>query len=249
MENLPFDERKVIVKRAALELYPNAVVNLGFGMPFGVGQIAEESGVADQITLSIEQGSLGGIPAGGLDSGAMYYPTAILDQPYQFDSYQGSGIDIAFLSHAQVDQHGNVNVSKFGNRIPGCGGFIDISQNAKKVVFCGTFSVKPKLEIQDGTLKILKEGTTEKFVNLVEQITFSGRYASETRQEVLFITERAVFQLIDGNIVLKETAPGIDIENDILGAMEFKPLIQQVSKMDKKVFTNLPINLPQFTST
>ncbi len=249
MEDLPFDERKVIVKRAALELYPNAVVNLGFGMPFGVGQIAEESGVADQITLSIEQGSLGGIPAGGLDSGAMYYPTAILDQPYQFDSYQGSGIDIAFLSHAQVDQHGNVNVSKFGNRIPGCGGFIDISQNAKKVVFCGTLSVKPKLEIQDGTLKILKEGTTAKFVNLVEQITFSGRYASETRQEVLFITERAVFQLIDGNIVLKETAPGIDIENDILGAMEFKPLIQQVSKMDKKVFTNLPINLPQFTST
>ena len=248
MESLPFDERKVIVNRAALELCPNAVVNLGFGMPFGVGRIAEENGVADQITLSIEQGGLGGIPAGGLDSGAMYYPTAILDQPYQFDSYQGGGIDIAFLSHAQVDQHGNVNVSKFGNRIPGCGGFIDISQNAKKVVFCGTLSVKSELEIQDGALKILKEGTAAKFVDQVEQITFSGRYASETGQEVLYITERAVFQLIDGNVVLKEIAPGINIENDILGAMEFKPIIKQVSRMDEKVFTDLLINFPKFTS-
>jgi len=248
MDSLPFDERKVIVKRAALELRPDAVVNLGFGMPFGVGRIAEENGIADRMTLSIEQGSLGGIPAGGLDSGAMYYPAAILDQPYQFDSYQGGGIDIAFLSQAQVDRHGNVNVSKFGHRIPGCGGFIDISQNARKVVFCGTLSVKAELEIAAGVLKIAKEGIATKFVDQVEQITFSGRYANETGQEVLYVTERAVFQLIDGSVVLKEIAPGIDIKRDILAAMEFEPIIQQVSGMDEYVFTDLPINLPHFTS-
>ena len=228
MGRLSLDERKIIAKRAAMELRPNAVVNLGFGMPFGVGMIAEESGIRDRITLSIEQGSLGGIPAGGLDSGAMYYPTAILDGPYQFDSYQGGGIDIAFLSHAQVDQHGNVNVSKFGNRIPGCGGFIDISQNAKKVVFCGTLSVKAESEIRDGRIAIAKEGVAPKFVGQVEQITFSGRYARETKQEVLYVTERAVFQLTEHGVELREVAPGIDIERDVLGAMGFEPIIGRV---------------------
>ena len=256
MGRLSLDERKVIVKRAALELRPNvalnpdrsigAVVNLGFGMPFGVGMIAEESGIKDQITLSIEQGSLGGIPAGGLDSGAMFYPIAILDQPYQFDSYQGGGIDIAFLSHAQVDGYGNVNVSKFGNRIPGCGGFIDISQNAKKVVFCGTLAVKAEVEIQDGTVKVIKEGVVPKFVEQVEQITFSGRYARETGQEVLYVTERATFQLTNRGVVLKEVAPGIDIKRDVLDAISFKPIVEDVSTMDEKVFTDQPLTFPNF---
>ncbi len=246
MGTLPFDERKVIVKRAAQELHPDSVVNLGFGMPFGVGMIAEESGIKDQITLSIEQGSLGGIPAGRLDSGAMYYPMAILDQPYQFDSYQGGGIDIAFLSHAQVDRHGNVNVSKFGDRLPGCGGFIDISQNAKKVVFCGTLSVKAEVEIRDRQVRVVKEGVASKFVNQVEQITFSGRYARETGQEVLYVTERAVFQLIDRGIVLKEVAPGIDIERDLLNAMGFKPIVEGVLTIDEKVFTDMPLTFPNF---
>ena len=246
MGRLSLDERKVIVKRAALELRPNAVVNLGFGMPFGVGMIAEESGIEDQITLSIEQGSLGGIPAGGLDSGAMHYPMAILDQPYQFDSYQGGGINIAFLSHAQVDGYGNVNVSKFGNRIPGCGGFIDISQNAKKVVFCGTLAVKAEVEIQDGKVNVVKEGVAPKFVEQVEQITFSGRYARETGQEVLYVTERATFQLTNRGVVLKEVAPGIDIQRDVLDGMGFKPIVEDVSITDEKVFTDQPLTFSNF---
>ncbi|MFQ6040223.1 MAG: acyl CoA:acetate/3-ketoacid CoA transferase [Candidatus Poribacteria bacterium] len=247
MGSLSLDERKVIAKRAALELRPNVVVNLGFGMPFGVGMIAEESGVREQITLSIEQGSSGGIPAGGLDSGAMYYPVALLDQPYQFDSYQGGGIDIAFLSHAQVDRHGNVNVSKFGNRLAGCGGFIDISQNAKRVVFCGTFAVKAETEIRENLLRVVREGIAPKFVDEVEQITFSGRYAHETGQEVLYVTERAVFQLTARGIALKEVAPGIDIERDILNAMGFKPIIEKVSTIDESVFTDEPLIFPDFT--
>ncbi|MCZ6679788.1 MAG: acyl CoA:acetate/3-ketoacid CoA transferase [Candidatus Poribacteria bacterium] len=247
MGTLPLDERKVIAKRAALELRSDTVVNLGFGMPFGVGMIAEESGVKDQITLSIEQGSVGGIPAGGLDSGAMYYPMAIMDQPYQFDSYQGGGIDIAFLSHAQVDRHGNVNVSKFGTRIPGCGGFIDISQNAKAVVFCGTLSVKGEIEIRDGRVQVVKEGVAPKFVDQVEQITFSGRYARETHQNVLYVTERAVFELTDRGVVLKEVAPGVDIERDVLNAMGFRPIIEQVSTTDEKVFMDEPLTFPNFT--
>ena len=247
MGSLSLNERKVIVKRAAMELRPNAVVNLGFGMPFGVGMIAEESGIKDKITLSIEQGSIGGIPAGGLDSGAMYYPVAILDQPYQFDSYQGGGIDIAFLSHAQVDKHGNVNVSKFGNRLAGCGGFIDISQNSKKVVFCGTFAVKAETEIRDDGIRVVQEGVAPKFVDEVEQITFSGRYAREIGQEVLYVTERAVFQLTAHGVLLKEIAPGIDIERDILNAMGFKPIIEQVSTIDEIVFTDEPLAFPNFT--
>nr|MBC8229275.1 acyl CoA:acetate/3-ketoacid CoA transferase [bacterium] len=247
MGRLSLDERKVIAKRAAMELRPNAIVNLGFGMPFGVGMIAEESGIKEQITLSIEQGSIGGIPAGGLDSGAMYYPMAILDQPYQFDSYQGGGIDIAFLSHAQVDKHGNVNVSKFGNRLAGCGGFIDISQNAKKVVFCGTFAVKSETEIRDGRIRVVQAGVAPKFVDEVEQITFSGRYARETGQEVLYVTERAVFQLTARGVALKEIAPGIDIEHDILSAMDFKPIIEQVSTIGENIFTEQPLAFPDFT--
>ena len=246
MGTLPLDERKVIAKRAALELRPDTVVNLGFGMAFGVGVIAEESGIRDRITLSIEQGSLGGVPAGGLDSGAMYYPSAILDQPYQFDFYQGGGIDIAFLSLAQVDRHGNVNVSKFGGRLAGCGGFIDISQNAKKVVFCGTLAVKAETAVGNGQLKVVKEGIASKYVEDVEQITFSGKYAQETGQEVMYVTERAVFQLTERGVVLKEIAPGLDIERDLLRLMGFRPIVEQVSVMDERIFTDAVLAFTEF---
>ena len=170
----------------------------------------------------------------------------ILDQPYQFDSYQGGGIDIAFLSHAQVDGYGNVNVSKFGNRIPGCGGFIDISQNAKKVVFCGTLAVKAEVEIQDGRARVVKEGVAPKFVEQVEQITFSGRYARETGQEVLYVTERATFELTNRGVVLKEVAPGVDIQRDVLDGMGFKPIVEEVSIIDEKVFTDQPLTFLNF---
>ena len=246
MGRLSFDERKVIAKRAAMELCPDSVVNLGFGIAFGVGMVAEEQGLRERITLSIEQGSLGGIPAGGLDSGAMFYPTTILDQPYQFDFYQGGGIDITFLSHAQVDRHGNVNVSKFGNRIAGCGGFIDISQNAKKVVFCGTLSVKAKLVVGEGKVRVAEEGSVPKFVDAVEQITFSGKYARAMKQEVLYVTERAVFQLTDEGIALREIAPGIDLQREVLQAMQFQPIVDDPSTMEKDLFTDRPLAFPQF---
>jgi propionate CoA-transferase len=237
IDQMALDERKIIARRAAMELAPNTVTNLGVGMPDGVGKIAAEEGIIEKLMLTTELGVFGGIPASGSDFCAAYNAEAIIEHQAMFDFYDGGGLDVAFLGLAQADKYGNVNVSKFGGRAIGPGGFINITQNSKKVVFCSTFTNGAEIKIEDGNVVILKEGTGKKFCNHVEQITFSGEYAQKVNQPVYYVTERAVFTLIEGQLTLIEIAPGIQIEKDILSLMDFKPKISSALKlMDKGIF-------------
>jgi propionate CoA-transferase len=238
MATMPFDARKIIARRAALELFPGAICNLGSGISTGIATVAIEEGVLDQVCLTNEQGLVGGAPASGNDAGAAVNYAAMIDQPYQFDFYDGGGLDLAFLSFAEIDKQGNVNVSRFGKRIVGPGGFVNISQNARCVIFSGTFTAgASNITWEDGRICITQDGQFHKFVSDVMQITYSGKYGFERGQRVLFITERAVFQLKENGPELIEIAPGINIERDILSHMGFIPNIaKNLVEMDSRLF-------------
>jgi len=231
------NERRVICARSCMEIPERAIANLGIGVPEGIARVAAEENLLDRFILTVESGPIGGAPAGGLSFGASLYPQALMDQPSQFDFYDGKGLDFSALGAAQIDESGNVNVSKFASKVAGVGGFVNISQNAKKLVFCSTFTASGlEVEIADGKLKILKEGKVRKFIKKVEQTSFSGKRACQVEQRVLYVTERAVFKLVDGGIELIEVAPGIDIESDIIKLMDFNPIVKDVKLMPKELF-------------
>ncbi len=240
----PLDETKVIARRAALELLPNSVVNLGIGLPDTIGAVANEERIQDLMTLTMDPGVIGGVPLGGPDFGAAINFSAAIDHPSQFDFIDGGGLDSAFLGFAECDRTGNVNASRFGKRISGCGGFINISQNSRKVVFLGTFTAGGlTTEVRDGEITILTEGRHRKFVDKVGQITFSGALAAERDKEVLYVTERCVFALRPDGLELIEVAPGIDLDKDILALMPFQPRLDSPKTMEAALFGPEPLGL------
>lgn len=224
IEPLPFDERKVICRRCAMELRPGNVINLGVGIATDIAKVVAEGGYADKITMTTESGTLGGVPAALPNFGSTYNPEAIIEHGAMFDYIDGGGLDLTCLGIGEVDEAGNVNVSKLGSRLIGPGGFINITQATPKVIFCGTFMNKAKVKVGAGTIKILNEGSIKKFVKKVGQITFAGRYA-HLEQEILYITERCVFKLVNGVMTIVEIAPGLNLEKDILQNMDFVPHI------------------------
>ena len=240
LDAVPLNAKKVIARRASLlllDLSSEAVINLGIGIPEFVASVANEEGIGDSLTMTVEAGPIGGVPQGGVRFGASVNAEAILDQSSQFDFYDGGGLDLACLGLAECDGTGNINVSKFGPRIAGCGGFVNITQNTKNVVFCGTFTTgKLKEEIKDGKLTIIQEGSVRKFVPVVDHITFSGEYARKHGQNVYYITERAVFEMKEDGVHLTEIAPGIDLQKDVLDQMGFTPIMEDVKVMPEFLF-------------
>jgi propionate CoA-transferase len=227
-----------------MELHRGAVVNLGVGISTGVPNVCAEEGLGDDFVLTVESGVIGGLPATGLDFGSAYNPRAIVDQPYQFDFYDGGGLDIAFLSFAELDAAGNVNVTRFGSRADGCGGFINISQNAKRVVFLGTLTGGAKFELGGGTIRVTQEGGVRKTLPEVREISFNGEHARRNGHNVMYVTERSVMRLGEHGLVLTEIAPGLDLERDVLGAMGFRPAISpQLKTMDARLFREGPMGL------
>ena len=238
-------DRKVIARRAVLELAPNSVINVGVGsIPDQVPLVAGEERVQDLLSLAVDSGVIGGVPMSGLDFGTATNYQAVIDHACAFDFIDGGGLDVAFLGFGECDARGNVNASKFGKRIPGCGGFIDITQNAKKVVFMGTFSSGGlEVAIEDGRVQIVKEGRSSKFVERVAQVTFSADASRRSGQDVLFVTERCVFRLEADGLAVVEVAPGIDLERDVLQRLPFRPLVDGPRAMDPAVFRAAPMHL------
>ena len=237
LNKIPLDIRKVVARRASLELRKDNVVNLGVGISVGISNIAFEEDIYKDITLTVEAGVIGGIPGSGLNFGTAINPKMIIDQPYQFDFYDGGGLDCAFLSFAEIDMHGNINVSKFGNRNDGAGGFINIAEGAKKVIFSGTLtSNNLKTRIEKGSLKILNEGKNKKFIKKVKQITFSSKLGIKRGQIIIFNTDRGVFKFINNKITLVEIGQGVRLKEDIVNQINF-PI--NISKKLKRIKKNL----------
>ena len=235
---MALDERKVVARRAYREILPGSIVNLGVGMADGVGSVAAEQGGLDQIVLTVEQGLAGGVPARGVIFGAVWNPDSVIDSPSQFDFYDGGGLDIACLGFAEIDSLGNVNSSRVGDAIFGAGGFIDISQGAHKLVFVGTLTAGGlRTAVAGGELHVEREGRVRKFVPEVAQLTFSAEQARLRGQRVMYVTERAVFEHGPSGVELIEIAPGVDLERDVLGQMDFRPSIREpLPLMDGSLF-------------
>ena len=245
MEIPALNVRKVCGRRAAFEARRGYHVNLGIGMPESVAGVAAEEGFADTLTMSVECGIFGGVPMSGMKICSAHNPECIISQVSTFDMYDGGGVDLTVMGGAEIDEHGNVNVSKFNGRIVGPGGFINITTNTKNIIFVGTLTAGgAKYEIGGGKLTIKQEGKVKKYVKQVEQITFSGEYAAKTGKNVLYVTERAVFKLTEQGLKLIEIAPGVDLQKDVLDQMEFKPIIADDLKlMDARIFTDQPMGL------
>ena len=241
--HFPLNQRKLVARRALFEVKKGSVGNVGVGIADGIGIIAREEGVENDFVLTVETGPIGGVSAQGIAFGANVNTRAMLDMPSQFDFYHGGGLDVCYLSFAEVDEQGNVNVHKFNGKIVGTGGFIDISANAKKVAFCGTLTAGSlKTQIKDEKLEISQEGRFKKFVKFLPEVTFSAKAALEKNQEILYITERAVFKLEKDGLLLIEVAPGVDLQKDILEQMEFKPRISpDLKEMDSRLFIDKPM--------
>jgi propionate CoA-transferase len=234
----PFTERQVIGRRAADELRDGAVVNYGYGIPAVVAREAVIRGLAARTYQTLEHGTYGGELQQGLRFGYVRNATATIDAPSQFDFYVGGGLDIAFLGFGEIDAAGNVNVSKLQGVTVGPGGFMDIAQNAKKLVFCGTFEARgASLEVGGGRLRVVRPGEIRKLVPRVAQITWSGPQAVRSGQEVVYVTERAVFRLGEGGVELVEVAPGLDVRADILDRMGFTPVVRHLEPMEASHFT------------
>lgn len=245
----PLNIRKVIGRRAMLELKPNSIINLGTGIPNDViGPIAFEEKVTDLITVTLESGIYGGVPAGGIDFGIAANTDAMITHDAQFDFYNGVGVDFTFMGAGEMDEEGNVNSTKFGGSSPGAGGFIDITSNAKNVIFCSSFNAKGlEVGFKKNRINIIREGTLKKLVKKVKQISFNGKISSQKGQNVLFITERAVFKIVKEGVMLVEIADGIDLKRDVLDLMEFRPIISKELKiMDKSIYNEDSFGLRQF---
>ena len=229
--------RRIIARRAAMELRPGASLNFGFGIPGGIFGVIAEQGIGDSLWMSLEQGTHNGRMLDERLFGAARNPDALVPSVDQFDYYSGGGIDQTFLGMGEADAKGNVNVSHLGGNLVGPGGFMEIAQNAKCVVFCGTFDAQgSEVAFEDGKLRIVRPGKIQKFVKAVERITFSGEYARQNKQEVIFVTERCVFRLDAEGLRLTELAPGIELERDILPYMAFRPIVSETKLMDSTCF-------------
>jgi acyl CoA:acetate/3-ketoacid CoA transferase len=244
---MPWSPEKPIARRVALELTAGSTANLGFGISVNVPRILLEEGLHGQVTWAIEQGAVGGMPLLDFGFGCASNADAIIPSPAQLTYFQGGGFDVALLSFLQIDREGNVNVSKLAAKpylTSGCGGFVDITTNAKSLVFSGFFTAGAKLRAGDGCLAIEQEGKTKKLVNAVEQVTFSGRMARQRGQQVLYVTERCVLGLVEGGPEVVELAPGADLQRDVLALAEFPLKVSpRLKQMDAALYREAPMQL------